>query len=127
MPFKYPSPAERLARHSVLAPGPIAGSFCWIWLGSRNNVGRPRIAVRIRGRSKWVTVARFIVQFVHGETWGRNLSRRKSGAHSCNNPECANPDHVQRQSISKNVADSNRERARLRARAVNVPGALYTG
>lgn len=99
-PF-YSSPAERLAAHSVVDET----TGCWIWTGSINNVGRPRIAVRLNGRSRWVTVARFIVQFVHGVRWGRNLSRRKVGAHSCDNGLCANPDHVAPSTQKRNVRE----------------------
>lgn len=97
MAFKYAGPVERLCAHSVLLrEGPSAG--CWYWTGSRGNTGRPRIAVRIPGKSRaqWVTVARFIVQFVHGGAWGRNQARRRLGAHHCHNSQCANPDHVER-------------------------------
>lgn len=99
MPFKYPSPVDRLLAHTVSD----IESGCWIWTGSVNNVGRPRIAVRFNGKSRWVTVARFIVQFVHGKRWGRNDARRKVGAHRCHNPLCANPDHVQGGSQKKNI------------------------
>ena len=97
MGFRYGSAVERLCAHSVLlTDGPHKG--CWHWTGSRNNVGRPRITVRLPGkaRAQRITVARFIVQFVHGGAWGRNQSRRRLGAHSCHNADCANPDHVER-------------------------------
>lgn len=128
MPFKYREPVDRLIRWSLPEEMPREGQHegCWTWIGMRNNVGRPMITVRIRGKVKKITVARYIVQFVHGEKWGRNLSRRRVGAHECDNLDCANPDHVKRTTQKKNVRDCvdrdrhvsgwreyNRERARI--------------
>lgn len=97
-PRQYADPIERLVQNSVQLD-----NGCWHWMGSYNNVGRPRIAVRIKGKSKWVTVARYIVQFVHGKPWGRNQARRKVGAHTCDNPSCVNPEHVEGTTQKQNV------------------------
>lgn len=103
MPFKYPSPVDRLLAHSVLDPE----TGCWIWTGSRFPTNqRPRIAVRIKGKSQWVTVARFIVQFVHGCRWGLNESRRKLGAHNCDNSQCVHSNHVKRGTPLSNNRDT---------------------
>lgn len=93
----YADPVERLLANSV------PEGDCWRWKGSYNNVNRPRIAVRIKGKSQWVTVARYIAQFVHGKRWGRNESRRKVGAHTCDNGWCCNPEHVEGSTQKQNI------------------------
>lgn len=100
MPFKYRDAAERLAANSV-----VDDSGCWIWTGALNNVGRPVITVRSGERVMKITVARFIVQFVHGRRWGRNEQRRKVGAHQCDQKLCANPDHVVGGTQKRNVRE----------------------
>ncbi len=93
----YADPVQRLLANSV------PEGECWRWTGSYNNVNRPRIAVRLAGKAKWITVARFIAQFVHGMRWGKNAARRKVGAHSCNNGWCVNPEHVEGSTQKRNV------------------------
>lgn len=100
MPFRYPSPLDRLLAHSVKDPE----SDCWLWTGSRiirNN--RPRIAVRLGGRPRWITVTRFIVQFVLGKRWQAGRPKINVGAHICHNGQCVNPAHVRRRSQKQNI------------------------
>lgn len=94
MPFSYPSPIARLIRHTA-----IDERGCWIWTGSYNNVGRPRIAVRVNGKAKWMLVTRYIVKYVHQQ----QLQRRHVGLHGCNNKCCVNPQHVNRGTQKQNV------------------------
>lgn len=99
MPFKYADPVERLIAHSVMV------GECWIWTGAVNNVGRPVISVRINGKVKKITCARYIAQFIHGMKWGRNQSRRKVGAHSCDNGACVNVAHVNGSTQKQNIRE----------------------
>lgn len=96
MPFAYASPLARVAANSR-----VEDCGCWRWLCTFNNVGRPRISVRIKGRVAVITVARFIVQFIHGERWKRG----RVGAHSCDNGWCVNPAHVAGSTQGRNVRD----------------------
>lgn len=92
----YLDPVERIVAHSVLLP-----NDCWHWLGSVNNVGRPRIALRVKGKARWVYVTQYILRHVHGET----LRRTHRGLHNCDNAMCVNPDHIRRGTQGQNVRD----------------------
>ena len=116
----YTDPVERLVHQST-----ALDNGCWHWMKSYNNMGRPRIAVRIKGKSQWITVARYIVQFVHGQRWGRNQARRKVGAHSCDNGNCCNPAHVRGSTQKQNVRECV-----ARGRHVSgfvIPRGIYAG
>lgn len=119
---RYRSPVERLLVNSV----PAEYGDCWIWTGSRNNVGRPIITVRLFPESKprRITVARFIAQFIKGYRWGKNEARRKNGAHTCHNSQCANPDHVIGSPRSKNLDEQMKRAPRSRGRFIDTRSTL---
>lgn len=94
MPFKYPSPVDRLIAHTALDK-----RGCWIWLGSYNNMGRPRIAVRVSGRVKWMLVTRYVLKYVHGV----ELKKQHKGLHSCDNKCCVSPNCINRGTQKQNV------------------------
>lgn len=117
----YDDPVQRLVMNSV-----ALHSGCWVWMGSYNNVGRPRIAVRINGKAQWITVARYVAQFVHGQRWGKNKSRRKVGAHSCDNGQCCNPEHIKPSTQLRNVRECV-ERGRHGSTGFRVPSGAFAG
>lgn len=94
MPFKYPSATDRLLANIV-----VDGNGCWIWQGSYNNVGRPRISVRVNGQGKWMYVTRYVMLHIHKQV----LRKMHVGLHSCNNKCCVNPQHISRGTQSQNV------------------------
>ena len=99
--MKYATPHDRLIANSVPAPD----SDCWLWTGSYNNVGRPRISVRDKGdeKARWEYVTQYIIYRVH-----RQIARRKNikGLHSCDNSACVNPAHITRGTQKRNIRDA---------------------
>src|SRR5262245_19892274 len=87
---------------------------CWQWTGATN--GRyPQAGVRMRnGTWRTVLVCRFLAA-LH-----RPLLAAEDGAHSCDHPWCANPDHIYPASHGANIADTYRRGGR---KAVGGPDA----
>lgn len=114
MPFKYPSPIERILANSVVDETMLyEGAFCWTWLGSvktsRQGKTYPRIGVRVRGKNVTLTVHRYIITRIKK----RRLSKRQVGMHLCNNTMCVNPGHIvggtQKRNIRQCVRDGRHD------------------
>lgn len=95
---------------------------CMIWHGTygggnraKGMGGRPQI----RWRGRMVYVARVVLSY----RLGRLLRPHKVAAHSCDNPCCVNPDHLEEESYSNNVrAHWCRQRSQCRPKTfVNPP------
>ena len=95
--MKYLHPADRLAAHSVYMPA----TQCWIWTGAVQTNGRPRLAVRVDGRSKWMLCTQYVIRYVREQ----RATRRTVGMHSCDNPACVAPDHITRGTQLQNMRD----------------------
>lgn len=99
MPFKYPNPTARIIANSCIDPE----SECWLWLGSLNNAGRPRITVR---RGKKNPSRMLVTRYIALHFLGKNIkSTRRVMAHSCDNPLCVNPDHLEYMTQRHNIND----------------------
>ena len=110
MPFRYPSPHERIIANSVIdESGYYNGSFCWRWTAgykkSRRGFNYPSLSIRVRGKVRKITVHRFIITKIHG----RRLSKRQVGMHLCNNEWCCNFDHVAGGTQRKNIRQCVKE------------------
>lgn len=71
---------------------------CWGWSGSRVKAGYPRVSM-----FKGVEARGNRVSFVLAN--GR-LPNKEVVAHSCDNPECCNPDHLFEATHSENILDA---------------------
>lgn len=77
-------------------------SVCWEWLGSLNQ-GRPYFTVKgVR-----VLVYRLTYELVHGHEWKEGEVAR----HTCDNPQCCNPYHIEVGTHQDNMDDMT-ERSR---------------
>jgi hypothetical protein len=92
---------ERLLWLSILDP--LTG--CWTWIGAVtvNYRGDKYPQVKVNGRTC----------LAHREAWkcvhGRAMSKRKQGAHSCDNTLCVNPDHVRGATPGANQKEAYRK------------------
>lgn len=86
---------------------------CWEWVRGRHNLG---YGVVCRGKEA-LKVHRIVLEV----KLGRSLSSQEYACHKCDNPPCANPDHLFMGSPKDNYDDSKRKG---RARYIPlVPGA----
>ena len=95
--MKYLTPADRLAAHSVYMPA----TQCWLWIGSVQANGRPRITVRVNGAVKRMLCTQYVIRYVREQ----RATRRTVGMHSCDNPACVAPDHITRGTQLQNMRD----------------------
>jgi hypothetical protein len=92
---------ERLLNLSVVDP--VSG--CWIWIGATviNRRGDKYPAIKIKGKKK----------LAHRESWkcvhGREMPKRKQGAHACDNTLCIHPDHIRGATPGSNQREAYRK------------------
>lgn len=79
-------------------------SGCWMWKGNRNN-GYGVVGTRIDGESKVVYVHRVVWSWENGADIGEGMQID----HTCANPLCVNPVHLECVTQAENLA---RARAR---------------
>lgn len=74
---------------------------CWPWTGSINSHGYGQFAI-YRGKSrKWVYAHRLSYELSTAESIDGKVIR-----HSCDNPPCVNPEHLQPGTQAQNVRDA---------------------
>jgi len=101
---------ERLLNLSVLDP--LTG--CWIWIGAKifNKNGNPYGVLTVDGKQK----------LAHREAWkcvhGREMPKRKQGAHSCDTTLCICPDHVRGATPRANQREAYRKGRKVLTGAV---------
>lgn len=72
-----------------LMPEPNSG--CHLWMGTTGDNGYGRITLpAARGKAKIGLVHRLVME----RSLGRKLLRNEFVCHKCDNPPCANPDHL---------------------------------
>lgn len=69
---------------------------CWIWLGRRSSRGYGRL----RSEGRWIYAHRLSYELYTGKPLGSAV-----GMHSCDNPLCVRPDHIEPGTINKNFKD----------------------
>ena len=95
MPYRYPDPVTRLRANST-----VTERGCWLWRGSVNNTGRPRLTVRdYRGHVVRMLATVYIVTRIHKQ----RMRKHHRGLHACDNARCVNPEHVSRGTQRQNV------------------------
>ena len=110
MPFKYPSPIDRLIANTVVSTEHFyKDSACWEWIGTRivNRDGRAYGALSIRIKGK--VVKELAHRWVLREIKGRRLTKNSVGRHLCNNTLCAHPDHLVGGTQTSNIRQCVRE------------------
>ena len=75
---------------------------CWIWGGYTDRKGYPQI--RYGNRMWWAHRLSYLA-------FNGPLEAGSHIHHTCCEPSCVNPDHLEQTSPSENVAESNRRRA----------------
>jgi hypothetical protein len=92
---------ERLLNLSVVDP--LTG--CWIWIGATiiNIRGDRYPVIKVNGKTK----------LAHRESWkcvhGREMAKRKQGAHSCDCTLCIHPDHIRGATPGSNQREAYRK------------------
>jgi hypothetical protein len=81
---------------------------CWLWVGARNNFGYGVFGRRHNGKTRFKLAHRHSYELVHGE-----IKRGLLVLHSCDNPSCVNPAHLEIGTQSKNMSDCA-SRSRMR-------------
>ncbi len=72
---------------------------CWQWQGARTTCGYPVIA---RGSNTNIRGHRYVFEWVNGPLEDGQVVR-----HTCDNPLCVNPDHLESGTPDDNVQDRN--------------------
>ena len=88
------TPFAQLADNTLKQPG------CWLWLGTHDRGGYPRLSGGTR-----------VSRFVLANKLGRELVDGEVCRHTCDNPECINPDHLIPGTMKDNTRDMH-ERGR---------------
>lgn len=94
-------PAEILARLPSRIAARIrvgAADACWLWTGGCDDKG---YGVAGLGKRRAVHVSRLVLE----AKLGRKLERQEETRHSCDNPPCCNPDHLDSGSHVDNMRD----------------------
>lgn len=94
----YADLRERIIANSVLAHegagNVVDGELCWLWTGTTNSQGRPRLCIRKKtGKRKGQPVQQLAYRVVVKEWTGRAPGGRVV-KHKCDNPLCVNPTHL---------------------------------
>jgi len=76
-----------------------SGDGCWLWIGSRKSE-RPYGMIWIDGRDRPATQVMW--ELVHR----RPFPKGKMACHTCDNPQCVNPDHIWPGTMSENIKDA---------------------
>lgn len=97
---KTKSPAENFAKHVV------KGDECWSWRGSKHKFGYGWF--RVNGKT--MLAHRVAYELARGP-----LPQGSVILHTCDNPECTNPDHLARGTHADNVADKLSKGRHLRS------------
>lgn len=97
----YASLYDRLVANTVLAI-PDDPSSCWLWQGSTTKGGYPRLTIRVPGRAKPVRILahRAMLEEFH-DIW---FPFDEAG-HTCHQPLCINPMHLEVQTRAFNMMD----------------------
>lgn len=83
------------------------GKFCWSWTGQKNQRGYGRIRGKFAHRVSW--------EIHNGE-----IPVGKFICHTCDNPECCNPDHLFLGTAYDNNIDRAMKSKRVRVKALGV-------
>ncbi len=81
------------------------GEDCWLWIGNSNTTGGyGRITIKLR-KSKYITIKahRFSYLMFVG-----TLLRNLNICHSCDNPLCVNPFHLEQKTNKENMEDCSK-------------------
>jgi hypothetical protein len=89
---KVKSLEERIWRNVTIDP--VTG--CWNWNGMKDKHGRGQIKIG----NRWPVVSRVAFELTFGE-----ISKDINVLHTCDNPSCINPDHLDLGTQADNVAD----------------------
>lgn len=87
----------------------VAVGECYEWLGAFNSGGRP--VIRWRGRTE--LVARLVLRWA----LGRPIAPRMLACHTCDNPACVRPEHLEEGTHSRNLRDAWARTRRMRPRS----------
>jgi hypothetical protein len=98
MPFRYPSPLDRLISNSIIR------DECWVWTGPRNNSGYGKISQRVNGLVKSLLVHRYAYTLLKR----KEIPNGYEISHTCGTALCWRPDHL--------VAESHGDNLRRRGR-----------
>lgn len=77
---------------------------CWAWDGCKTNCGYGRIGVTKQGVHRVLTAHRASWMLTHGD-----IPPGMEVCHTCDNPECVNPDHLFIASHKENMHDAVRK------------------
>lgn len=97
----YDSLFERLVANTVLAD-PDDVYSCWLWMGGMSNSGYPRLAVREQGKKSPVKLYahRAMLEEFHDIEFPFD-----EAGHTCHNPQCVSPFHLEVQTRAYNMMD----------------------
>ncbi len=102
MPIRSHRPGPALVEHVRSRLTAITAAGCWEWTGAKALQGYGVIRVQVGGKSKLLRVPRIMCEAVHGPC----PEGKDRVLHSCDNPPCANPDHLRWGTAQENIQDA---------------------